>query len=160
MSVRVPITVATVLFLAVVWYTTVTIDQPTAKSPSSRIAVSNQPDTETTAVRYAKLKAHVRETISLVEDVAEQWNERNAAHLQTSSLGRDVRDRIRAAMREESDMIARWKTTLRHIDDGDYEYAQALIEREKIDAESRAFMAELNAIVRDMQRIRGCHCGG
>ena len=102
MNARAPITMAIVLVFAAAWYITTTIHQTTAKSPSGRVVVGSQAETETTAVRYGRLKAHVRETIRLVEDTAEQWNERNTMHLQTSLLGRNTRERIRAAMHKKA----------------------------------------------------------
>ena len=159
MNLRAPIAVATVLLVAAVCYIPLTIRPSSVTPPTSRSAVGDQAETTTTAVRFDRLKAHVRETIDRIEDIAEQWNERNARHLETSLLGRDIRQKIRAAMRKETDMIARWKTTLRQMTDGDYEYEQALMESEKMDAEEQKFMAESNAIVKDMQRIQGCHCG-
>ena len=159
MSVRALLTAAVLLLLAMACCFPLAIHQ-TAESAGNPSAISNHAETETTATLYSKLTEHVTATIDSVDETTDQLYERIGRHSRTSRLCREVRQKVLAAMRREAEMAARWRVTLRKMTDGDYPYAQAVVESKKIDAESDAFLAELRAMVKEMQRIPGCHCGG
>ena len=160
MSLRSIITTTILLFLALACYLPVAFHRTAQDSAGNPKAVSNDTETETETQHYDKLKEHLRATINSVDEMTDHWYERSIKHLGTSGLGREYRLKVQAAMGHEEAMVARWRATLRRMTDGEYSYAQVVVESKKIDAESEAFLAELKAMDQGMQKIPGCHCGG
>jgi hypothetical protein len=145
-------TAAILLFLAPVCYvlTTVERENPT----QDRIAGNSQADTDATAALYSKLRTSARVKLGAC-DVAEEALDNLSGQLEELPFGGDFHQRARTFVRRGRDLVARQRTTLQHIADGDYEFPRALAESEKMNSESIAFLAEVDAIHREMLQIHG-----
>jgi hypothetical protein len=141
------------------WYFAAATRQTASELPKGSIT-TDRSQAETTPVRYDRLRKHVSDTINSVDETTDQLCERSARHSRTSVLGRDAWRRMRSVVGREEAMVARWKTTLRKMTEGEYSYQKAVIESKTIDAEGGAFLEELRSMTKEMQRTPGCHCGG
>jgi hypothetical protein len=155
MSVRAVVAIAVVSFLAMAYCYQMT-SAPTAEGLPNN---SHLTHAQSATASYEELKEHVARTIDFVDESTDRWYRTSAAHLRSPRVGQDLRWRVSGVIRHEEEMAARWKIKLRKMADGECPYAQAAIERRKIDAEAEAMIAEQRAMTKEMQQIPGCHCG-